>query len=78
MNNPMKLVHSEVLFEYLVDATPQVAECSEATGREVPPTQLPFVRPTSASAGLIAAAMPPLTDFCFICDILLGDDEQGQ
>lgn len=72
MNNPMKLVHSEVLFEYLVDATPQVAECREATGREVPPTQLPFVRPTSASAGLVAAAMPPLTDFCFISDILLG------
>lgn len=74
MNNPTKLIHSELLFEYLVDATPVVAECSEATGREVPPTELPFVKPTSASNGLIAseAMMPPFTDFCFIASILLG------
>jgi hypothetical protein len=74
MNNPIKLVHSELVFEYLVDAKPVLAECPDATGREVPPTQLPFARPTSASAGIIAseAAVPPLTEFCFIAAILFG------
>ena len=74
MNNPTKLVHSELLFEYMVDASPVIAECDNATGREVPPTSLPFSKPTSASAGLIAGetAMPPFTDFCYIADILLG------
>ena len=75
MNNPTKLVHSELLFEYLVDARPVLAECRDAMGREVPATELPFVRPTSASAGLIASgsAMPPLTDLCFIADLLFND-----
>lgn len=75
MDNPMRLVHSEVVFEYLVDATPVVAECPEATGREVPPTELPFVNPTSASAGVIAAerSFPPFTEMCFVTSILLGD-----
>ena len=74
MNDPMMLVHSEMLFNFLVDAKPVLARCADATGREVPATALPFVKPTSASAGLIAsgAAMPPYTDLCFICDILLG------
>ena len=74
MNNPMALVHSEVLFNFLVDAKPVLAECADATGREVPGTALPFVKPTSASAGLVAseAAVPPFTDLCFIADILLG------
>lgn len=74
MNNPTELVHSEILFQFLVDAAPVLAKCAEATGREVPPTKLPFVKGTSASTGLIAseAAMPPLTDFCYIADILLG------
>jgi hypothetical protein len=72
-NVPTRLVHSELLFEYLVDAPPVLAECAEATGREVPPTALPFVRPTSASAGLIAGSTaPPLTDFCYIADFLLS------
>ena len=76
MNNPMKLVHSELLFEYLVDANPIIAECASATGREVPPTALPFAKPSSASAGIIASetTMPPFTDFCYIADILLGGD----
>lgn len=30
---PTKLEHAEVLFDYLVDATPIVATCAEATGR---------------------------------------------
>ena len=74
MNNPTKLIHSELLFDYLVDAKPVIAECAEATGREVPPTLIPFVKPTSASAGIIASetTMPPLTDFCFVASILLG------
>lgn len=73
MNDPMRLVHSEVVFEYLVDAKPVVAECDEATGREVPPTELPFVTPTSASTGVIAAerSFPPFTDLCFVTCILL-------
>ena len=74
MNDPAKLIHSELLFNYLVDAQPVIAECPDATGREVPPTLLPFVKPTTASAGLIAseATMPPLTDLCFIACILFG------
>ncbi len=76
MNSPMALVHSEVLFNFLVDATPVMAECADAVGREVPATMLPFVKPSSASNGLIAgeAAAPPFTDLCFICDLLFGHD----
>lgn len=74
VNNPARLVHSELLFEYLVDATPVIAECPEATGREVPETTLPFQKATTASAGLIAgeATFPPATEFCYIAEILLG------
>jgi hypothetical protein len=76
MTSPMALVHSEVLFNLLVDATPVLAECADAVGREVPATVLPFVKPTSASSGLIAseAAAPPYTDLCFICDLLFGSE----
>ena len=76
MNNPNQLIHSELAFEYLADATPVLAECPEATGREVPATKLPFVKPTSASVGVIGreATMPPLTEFCFIADILFGGE----
>lgn len=75
MDDPMRLIHSEVVFEYLVDATPVVAECAEATGREVPATELPFVNPTSASTGVIAGerAFPPFTEMCFVTAILLGE-----
>ena len=74
MNDPAKLIHSELLFEYLVDAQAVIAECAEATGREVPPTALPFAKPTTASMGAVGrdAAFPPMTDFCYIADILLG------
>lgn len=74
MNDPMKLVHSEVVFEYLVDAKPVLAECAEATGREVPYTELPFATPTSASTGIIAGErnFPPFTDLCYVTAILLG------
>ena len=72
--NPNRLIHSQVLFEYLVDAQAVLAECDEATGREVPATEIPFRRPTNASIGTIAsgAAYPPMTEFCYICDILFG------
>jgi hypothetical protein len=74
MNDPMRLVHSELVFEYLVDAQPVLAECPEATGRETPYTELPFVTPTSASAGIIASdrSFPPVSEFCFVTAILLG------
>jgi hypothetical protein len=72
MTDPMRLVHSEVVFEYLVDAQPVMAECPEATGREVPVSEIPYVVPTSASAGIVASgsAFPPATEFCFICVVL--------
>lgn len=77
MNDPMMLVHSELLFEFLVDAKAILAQCADATGRVVPPTSLPFVKPSSASAGLVAseATAPPFTDLCFIADILLGGEQ---
>jgi hypothetical protein len=71
---PTMLEHSEVVFDFLVDAKAVVATCPNATGRKVPDTQLPFLAPTSASNGLIAsaAAMPPWTEFCFVASLLLG------
>jgi hypothetical protein len=74
MSTPTKLVHSELLFEYLVDAKPILAECPEATGREVPVSEIPYVEPSSASSGIVASGnmFPPATDFCFIACILLG------
>jgi hypothetical protein len=73
MNDPMMLVHSELLFEFLVDAKPVQATCATATGRDVPATELPFAAPTSASLGVIAseAGIPPLVELCYICDMLL-------
>jgi hypothetical protein len=74
MNDPTKLVHSQVIFDYLVDAPPVIAECASAAGREVPPTSLPFGQPTTASRGVIGAeaTMPPFTDLCYIMNVLLG------
>ena len=74
---PTALEHSEVLFDYLVDAKPIVATCPEATGRNVPMTELPYVKPTSASLGIVASdsTMPPLTDFCFVAAILFGSSK---
>jgi hypothetical protein len=72
--NPTRLVHSELLFDYLVDASAVLAECADATGREVPATELPFAKPTSASLGGVAttAMFPPLSELCYIACILLG------
>lgn len=73
-SNPQKLEHTELLFDYVVDAKPVAAECAEATGRDVPDTVLPYVTPTSASMGIVASGstMPPYTDFCFLACWLLG------
>ena len=72
--NPTQLVHSQVVFDYLVGASAVMAECAEATGRDVPATEIPFAPATSASTGIIAsgAMFPPVTDFCFMAAILLG------
>ena len=72
--NPNRLLHSELVFEYLVDARPVFAECDQAIGRDVPATEIPFARPTNAGLGNVAvrAAMPPMSELCFICDLLLG------
>jgi len=72
--NPTRLEHSELFFQFLVDASPVVAACPDATGREVPATELPYVRPTSASLSEAAGGTmyPPMTDFCFIAALLLG------
>lgn len=71
---PTQLEHSEVLFDYLVDATPIIATCPDATGRKVPDTELPFAMGTSASMGVVAGRTmsPPLSEFCFIACILFG------
>ncbi len=71
------LEHSEVLFDYLVDAAPIVATCPDATGRHR--ARRPSYRlrlPTSASNGIIAgaAAAPPWSEICFIACMLLGND----
>lgn len=71
---PTTLEHSEVLFDYLVDATPIMATCPDATGRDVPQTELPYVKPTSASLEMAAggSTFPPMSDLCFVACILLG------
>lgn len=73
--NPQDLEHTEVLFEYLVDAKPLHATCPDATGRPVPPTELPYVKPTSAALSTVAggATFPPMMEICFIAAILLGE-----
>jgi hypothetical protein len=77
IGEPTMLEHSEVLFDYLVDADPVVATCAKATGRIAPATELPFVKPTSASNGVVAsgAAMPPYSEFCFIAAVLFGSSK---
>lgn len=76
--NPTELSHTEVLFDYLVDAKPMRALCPDATGREVPATELPFLPSTSASTGVIAgsAAYPPMMEICILAALLLGSDKK--
>lgn len=72
--DPTVIEHSAVMFDFLVDATPVLARCPDATGREVPATELPFVHPTSAGLGVTASEgrMPPFSDLCWMAAILLG------
>jgi hypothetical protein len=58
-SSPTRIEHSDLVFEYLVDAKTVIAECPSATGRTVPPTEVPFVGPTSASTGIVASALAP-------------------
>lgn len=71
--DPTRLAHSDLVFEYLVDASPVRAECPDATGRAIPETELPFVNPSSASAGVIASAarVPPYSEICWPAAFLL-------
>jgi hypothetical protein len=71
--NPTKLTHSELLFDYLVDARPVLAECPDAKGRPIPATDVPYVNPTSASVGIAASEtrFPPDTEICFLAAYLL-------
>ncbi len=61
------LEHSHVVFDYLVGARPVIAECPEATGRQVPETELPCVHPSSAALGFPSGEtrFPPYTDLCY-------------
>jgi hypothetical protein len=74
VGEPTMLEHSEVLFDYLVDAKPIKATCPDATGRLAPATELPFVGGTSVSNGIIASTstMPPWSEFCFVATVLIG------
>jgi hypothetical protein len=74
VDTPTRLEHSAAAFDYLAEATPLVAECAEARGRDVPPTELPCTHPTSASLGLAAGgrAWPPYSELCFIVELIVG------
>jgi hypothetical protein len=65
--SPTRIVHSDLVFDYLVDATPVIAECPTATGRTIPETEVPFVEASSASLGIVASRMsPPDTWLCWM------------
>ena len=75
--SPTRIEHSDLVFEYLVDARTVVAECSSATGRTVPPTEVPFVGPTSASMGVIASEsrIPPDSWLCWMALFGIGSSK---
>jgi hypothetical protein len=74
VDTPTRLEHSAAAFDYLAEATPLIAECAEARGREVPPTELPCSHPTSAALGLAAGGRtwPPYSELCYIVEIMIG------
>lgn len=70
--SPTRIEHSDLVFEYLVDAKTVVAECQNATGRTIPPTEVPFVGPSSASMGIVASSMvPPDSWLCWMAAFLI-------
>jgi hypothetical protein len=78
--NPKQLTHGDLLFDYLVEAQAVPAECPEATGRPIPPTEIPYANATSAGLGVVASSrmFPPDTEFCYLAVFLnifgLGGD----
>ena len=63
--DPTKLTHSVALFDFLVDATPVIGECPEATGSHTRETALPCSAPQMASLGsIVAAPFPWFPEFC--------------
>ena len=74
LDSPTRLEHSVAAFDYLAEATPLIAECAEARGREVPSTELPCTHPTSAALGLAAGGRtwPPYSELCYIVEIMIG------
>lgn len=80
--DPKRLAHSDLVFQYLVDATPIAAECPDATGRAKLETEVPFVSPSSASLGLVASGsrVPPASEICwpaaFLLDLILGSGKK--
>jgi hypothetical protein len=69
---PTRLEHSRAAFEFLAEGDPVIAECPEASGREVPVSEIPCDRGASASAtaGAAARRFPPYTELCYIIIIL--------
>lgn len=74
VSTPTRLEHSHVAFEFLANGNPVVAECADAVGREVPPTELPCAHASSAAlAGAAAGRMfPPFSELCFLIIIIRG------
>jgi len=71
--SPTRIEHSDLVFEYLVDAQSVMAECTEATGRIIPETEIPFAGPTTASMGLTATrTVPPDSWLCWMAVFGMG------
>lgn len=63
--DPKRLVHSEVLFQFLAQADPVIPTCAEAEGRITLATELPCSPSHSASSvARLPVAMPPYVDLC--------------
>ncbi|MGE3889760.1 MAG: hypothetical protein AB7H81_25330 [Vicinamibacterales bacterium] len=69
---PTRLEHSRAAFEFLAEGDAVIAECPEASGREVPVSEIPCDEGASASAtaGAAARRFPPYTELCYIIIIL--------